>query len=240
MVLKSKDVIMVRVHAKLMFSDRLLPVQFRPAWIRLIKEYLVKEYPGIYQKYYCKKHDYQPFTWNLFIEGLTINKDVVISRDQKGYFDFSSSDDVLCAAVFNVLLLMCKEWLPLDDVCRVKVDGVRMEPLLPISRSRAAFQLLSPAFFSVKNSDGVIYGLCPGDDGFLERLDEACMNKYSEKPDHCVFSSVRQIRVRHYDLIQTMFIAKIIIDGSPKLLNAIDQEGLGQLTGGGFGYLKRL
>ncbi|MBC1348160.1 CRISPR-associated endoribonuclease Cas6 [Listeria welshimeri] len=232
-------------------SSEEFPLDYRRKIMMIIKKGMKKEYPTFFSNLY-KQNTQKNFTFSVYLNQPSFEEKAIKIRDKKCIINFSTGDAELAIVFYNLFTSLKNENIKLNENEELKINSVEVIPTRKIEAYQIRCRTLSPIVIRDHNQT-------TQKDWFYVLEDEAAMtilkrnmktklNKvhYGDSIEQEIEDMIiQQIKfkktvVKFYKMQIAASVGEFEIKASPRLLNIIIQNGLGSMTGSGFGMLEQL
>ncbi|MBC2130283.1 CRISPR-associated endoribonuclease Cas6 [Listeria innocua] len=232
-------------------SNAEFPLDYRRKIMMIIKKEMKREYPTVFANLYG--HNTQKnFTFSVYFKHPTFEEDLIKVKDKTCIINFSTGEAELAIVFFNVFTLLKGENIKIDENVELKIHTVEVVPTRKIENNIIKFKTLSPIVIRDHNQTTQkdwFYTL--EDDEAMEILKRNMIGKLATKDyGESIEKEIESIQikplkfkktvVRFYKMQIAASLGEFEIKSSSRLLNILIQNGIGSLTGNGFGMIEQL
>lgn len=221
-----------------------LDVEYRRAFLALLKKSFQQISPELYEKLYANGIQMKPFTFGVFLPQPEFVGNIIPLQSRDITLTFSTSEKKMGIYFYNALVKNRFTPFPLPNGNALMLQRVHLAREKPITAGEMVFKTLTPFLVRVhggKNKDDRY--LTIEDEDFIGQLEwsiERMFEVLKGKKETVKVEPVKMekmIPIKHYG--QTMSGNKGIIKltGSPEALEFIYNCGLGSRRSEGFGIL---
>jgi CRISPR-associated endoribonuclease Cas6 len=222
-----------------------LDIQYRRAFLSLLKKSFKQASEAVYQKLYENGTAMKPFTFGVFLPQPEFRENMVVLRSREITLNFSTSETELGIYFYNSLVRNRFIPFPLANGNSLSLQRVHLQREHPIRSSGMVFKTLTPFLVRVHQKG-------PGDDRYLTKEDEDFVSQLQwgiqrmtevlmGQKETVTVEPVKfgkEILIMHYGQYVTGNKGIIKLTGKPGVLDFIYKVGLGSRRSEGFGLLE--
>ncbi|MBC1933017.1 CRISPR-associated endoribonuclease Cas6 [Listeria seeligeri] len=232
-------------------SSEEFPLDYRRKIMMIIKKGMKKEYPTFFSNLY-EQNTQKNFTFSVYLNQPSFEEKAIKIRDKKCTINFSTGEAELAIVFYNIFTSLKNEKIKLNENVELKINSVEVMPTHKIETNQIKCRTLSPIvirdhnqttqkdWFYILEDEGAMI--------ILKRNMKTKLNKvhYGESIEQEIEDmKIQQVKfkktvVKFYKMQIAASVGEFEIKASPRLLNIIIQNGLGSMTGSGFGMLEQL
>ena len=235
----------ITINAEL--KKPVLPVDYRPAFVSLIKAALTKHDEHMYRKWYGDDTGKsKSFTFSVLLPEARFTKDSVILAAEAVTWVISTADFSDGIDLYNALLAYTGNPYPLKDSNSVTIIKCRLENQPAVLESEITVRFISPLVVRWHSSDNTDKYLTYDDHDFSQMLDIVVKNQLSSD-EFSGSSEIEVIPVQPKKTVIKVFGMNIRaslgifkLRGDAELLNYLFQAGVGSRRNMGFGMFRIL
>lgn len=217
----------------------------------IIKKGMKREYPAFFTDLY-EKNTQKNFTFSVYFNQPIFEDDLIKVEDKTCIINFSTGEAELAIVFFNVFTLLKDENIQINKHIELKIHSVEVVPTRKIEKNKIKFKTLSPIvirdhnqathkdwFYTLEDDEAVLILKR----NMIARLAEM---EYGESIKKEIESmqikplKYKKTVVRFYKMQIAASLGEFEIMASPRLLNILIQNGLGSMSGSGFGMIEQL
>ena len=235
----------ITINAKL--NKPALPVDYRPAFVSLIKAALTKHDEVMYQKWYgADTRKSKSFTFSLMLPEARFTKDTVVLADDDIVWVISTADFSDGIDLYNAFLAYSGSPHPLKDNNSVTIIKCRLDNQPAVAENEITVRFISPLVVRWHSSDNTDKYLTYDDHDFSQMLDIVVKNQLSSD-GFAGSSELELIAVQPKKTVIKVFgmnvrasLGLFKLRGDAELLNYLFQAGVGSRRNLGFGMFRIL
>ena len=235
----------ITINAEL--KKPVLPVDYRPAFVSLIKAALTKHDEAMYQKWYgADIGKSKSFTFSVLLPEAKFAGDTIMLADKNITWVISTSDFSDGIDLYNALLAYSGSPHPLKDNNSATIIKCRLDNQPAVRENEINVRFISPLVVRQHNSDNTDKYLTYDDYDFPQMLDIVVKNQLSSD-GFAGSSEIELIPVQPKKTVIKVFgmnvrasLGLFKLRGDAELLNYLFQAGVGSRRNLGFGMFKIL
>lgn len=215
----------------------------------IMKKGLAKKHPDIF-KFLYESNKQKDFTFAVYFKGARFTKKEILVSGKELIINFSTGNARLAIPFYNAFTSLKWQEIKISDQCNLQIQKVDVLPEKEIIGSSIVLKTLSPIVCRDHNQENYkdwFYDYSNHEfEGLLKRnIYSKLQNRYgdflSEDMDKVVIKPIdmKKTVVLHYDLYVACSIGLLEIEAPKYMLDHIVSDGLGSLTGMGFGMLEQ-
>ncbi|EAF2801151.1 CRISPR-associated endoribonuclease Cas6 [Listeria monocytogenes] len=241
----------MRIKILCHLSNEEFPLDYRRKIMMIIKKGMKREYPIFFANLY-EQNMQKDFTFSVYFNQPTFEGNLIKVRDKTCIINFSTGEAELAIVFFNVFTILKNENIKISEDVELKIHSVEVVPTRKIENNIIKFKTLSPIIIRDHNrSTQKDWFYTLEDDEALMILKRNMIAKltkinYGESIEKEIENmQIKALRfkktvVRYYKMQIAASLGEFEIKASPRLLNVFIQNGLGTMTGSGFGMIEQL
>ncbi|MBC1767404.1 CRISPR-associated endoribonuclease Cas6 [Listeria welshimeri] len=231
-------------------SSEEFPLDYRRKIMMIIKKGMKREYPAFFDDLY-EQNTQKNFTFSVYFNQPFFEGDLIKVKDKTCIINFSTGEAELAIVFFNVFTVLKGENIKIDENVELKIHTVEVAPTRKIENNIIKFKTLSPIvirdhnqttqkdwFYTLEDDEAI---------GILKRnmIGKLATKDYGETIEKEIESmqikplKFKKTVVRFYKMQIAASLGEFEIKASPRLLNILIQNGLGTMTGSGFGMIEQ-
>ncbi|WP_187986544.1 CRISPR-associated endoribonuclease Cas6 [Listeria marthii] len=232
-------------------SNEEFPLDYRRKIMMVIKKGMKREYPTFFADLY-EQNTQKNFTFSVYFKHPYFEDDLIRVKDKTCIINFSTGEAELAIVFFNLFTQLKGEDIKLNENVELKIHSVEVIPTRKIENNIIRFKTLSPIvirdhnqitqkdwFYTLEDDEAMM---------ILKRnmIGKLAAKDYGESIEKEIENmqiiplKFKKVVVRFYKIHIAASIGEFEIQASPRLLNILLQNGLGTLTGSGFGMIEQL
>ncbi|WP_200372256.1 CRISPR-associated endoribonuclease Cas6 [Listeria ivanovii] len=227
------------------------PIDYRRKIMMLIKKGMKKDYPTFFSDLY-EQNTQKNYTFSVYLNQPSFEKKAIKIRDKKCTINFSTGEAELAIVFYNIFTSLKNEAIKINESVELKIHSVEVIPTRKIETNIITCRTLSPIvirdhnqttqkdwFYTLEDDEAM---------AILKRNMKTKLSKmhYGESIEEEIEDmQIQQIKfkktvVKFYKMQLAASLGEFEIKASSRLLNVIIQNGLGTMTGSGFGMIEQL
>lgn len=228
-------------------KDR-IAINYRRSCLSLIKTAIWKQDQQKFHELF-DQNTTKYYTWSVYLKNAVFSKKEIVVPNQELIFNFSTGDAETAVLFQNAFANLMDEKIPFGE------NEVTVQSVIPVSQplirgSAAIFQTASPIVARDHNRETKkdwFYSVSQNEAIFLKTLKANMFYKWKDfygdslKQDleELSFTPIKMKKtvVQHYEKYIEASIGTFRLEGKPYLLNLFLNNGLGSISGSGFGML---
>ncbi len=224
-----------------------LDIEYRKAFLSLLKSCFQQASPNVYEKLYCEGTPMKPFTFGVFLPKPVFKGDVIALGSKEITLNFSTYLTELGIYFYNSLVRrrIAIDPFPLQRGNEMKVGRITLLREKKIMSNEAVFKTLSPFLIRrhLKEENRDEY-LKKDNEGFISMVEDniAVMVEgllgSKERVEFMPVMLKEGIPIRHYGTFVDGITGIFKLTGNPEILDFIYKVGIGSRRSEGFGLLE--
>ncbi|WP_159721617.1 CRISPR-associated endoribonuclease Cas6 [Enterococcus sp. CSURQ0835] len=234
------------------FEPTEIPIRYHAAFLSLLKRGLEKASPAEFNLLFKEKNTQKNYSQALIFHKAKFSKEVILLKEPKISWFFSTPDSQLAFNVYNAFQLLKQEKrLQLYSNVEVIVDKIENIYQERITSTSAVFQTLSPIL--VRQHDPIQHKdwfLSFGDDNFEIVCKENLKRKLIPLLGERVKYDIDELKIKPLEMKKTVIktyekalqssIGKLKLSGEPYLLEYLRDTSISSKSGLFFGYMEEI
>ncbi|AQY50206.1 hypothetical protein PWEIH_07556 [Listeria weihenstephanensis FSL R9-0317] len=230
-------------------SDEKFPLNFRRKILMIFKTGLKQSYPEVFEELYGTNTQ-KDFTFSVYFENGVFGKNEITVTSKRLIINFSTGNAEQAIMFYNAFTNLRGKATRISDTCDLRIISVNIVKMKPIASNSIVFKVLSPIVCRDHNRDTQKdWFYMFEDEQFVPLLKRNLLIKLQDKYGDFVGQDIAAMKITpvsmkktvalHYDISIVCSLGLIEIEAPKYLLEHVLNEGLGSLTGTGFGMLEQ-
>lgn len=229
-------------------TNETIPLDYRRKIVMLMKTGLSESNPTLFQELYSG-NKLKEYTFSVYFKNALFEKEMIQVKSKEFIINFSTGNAELAVNFYNAFMSLRGKALRFTDENQVKVRSVAIVPQIMNNEGRIFGMIKSPIICREHNLETQKDWFYTVED---EEFENVLKNNliYQLKPlfGDYVEADIRELQldtrklkktvVRCYDRYLACTIGQFSLIGKPYLVNYFIENGLGSMTGIGFGMIE--
>ncbi|EUJ32647.1 CRISPR-associated endoribonuclease Cas6 [Listeria cornellensis] len=239
----------MRLKIVCQLTNEIMPLDYRSKILMIMKKGLSKTHPDIF-KYLYEANKQKDFTFSVYFKNARFtNKEIIVSGKEL-IINFSTGNVRLAIPFYNAFTSLKWQKIKMSDQSHLQIQKVDVLPEKEIVGSSVVLRTLSPIVCRDHNQETYkdwFYDYT--DDEFESLLKRNIYSKLKNRYGDFLSEDMGKMSIKpidmkktvvlHYDLYVACSIGLLEIEAPKYMLDHIVSDGLGSLTGIGFGMLEQ-
>lgn len=238
----------MKLKIKCELTNEKIPIDYRRKIVMMMKKGLSETNTELFEELYAK-NKLKEYTFSVYFKDAVFEKETIQVNSKEFIINFSTGNAELAVNFYNSFVSLRGEKIPFSDRNQVEVHSVSIVPQVRNNEGRVQAAIKSPIicrehnletqkdwFYTIEDNEfesvlkkNLMYQLKPVFGDYVEKDIQDLQIENTQ---------MKKTVVRCYDRYLACTIGQLRLQGKPYLVNYFLDNGLGSMTGIGFGMLE--